>query len=73
MIQWNLLFKCFYVFERRKNGFLSNKYGKTNDYFQYNIKKEEFKEAFERKIKELGLRGSDAQEPIGREMNLFKL
>ncbi|MCI8683213.1 MAG: hypothetical protein HFH50_09505 [Lachnospiraceae bacterium] len=48
--------------------FLSIKYGKTNDYFQDNIKKEEFKEAFERKIKELGLRESDTQEPIGREM-----
>ncbi len=48
--------------------FLSIKYGETNDYFQDNIKKEEFKEAFERKIKELGLRESDTQEPIGREM-----
>lgn len=48
--------------------FLSNKYGKTNDYFQDSIKKEEFKEAFERKIKELRLRDSDMQEPIRREM-----
>ncbi len=48
--------------------FLSNKYGKSNDYFQDSIKKEEFKEAFERKIKELRLRDSDTQEPIGREM-----
>lgn len=48
--------------------FLSNKYGKTNDYFQDSIKREEFKEAFERKIKELCLRDSDMQEPIGREM-----
>lgn len=48
--------------------FLSNKYGKTNDYFQDSIKKEEFKEAFERKIQELHLRNSDTQEPIGREM-----
>ena len=48
--------------------FLSNKYGKTNDYFQDNIKKVEFKESFEKKIKELGLRDSDTQEPIGREM-----
>ncbi len=47
--------------------FLSNKYGKTNDYFQDSIKKEEFKEAFESKIKELRLRDSDMQEPIGRE------
>lgn len=48
--------------------FLSNKYGKTNDYFQDSIKKEEFEEAFERKIQELHLRDSDTQEPIGREM-----
>ena len=47
--------------------FLSNKYGKTNDYFQDSIKKEEFKEAFESKIKQLRLRDSDMQEPIGRE------
>lgn len=48
--------------------FLSKKYGKTNDYFQDNIKKEEFKEAFEKKIRELHLRNSDTQEPIGREV-----
>ena len=48
--------------------FLSNKYGKTNDYFQDSIKNQEFKDAFERKIKELDLRDSDTQEPIGREM-----
>ena len=48
--------------------FLSKKYGKTNDYFQDNIKKQEFKDAFERKVKELHLRDSDAQEPIDREM-----
>ena len=35
---------------------------------QDNIKKVEFKESFEKKIKELGLRDSDTQEPIGREM-----
>lgn len=48
--------------------FLSKKYGKTNDYFQDSIKNQEFKDAFERKIKELHLRDSDTQEPIGREM-----
>ena len=48
--------------------FLSKKYGKTNDYFQDSIKNQEFKDAFERKIKELDLRDSDTQEPIGREM-----
>lgn len=48
--------------------YLSNKNGKTNDYFQDNIKKEEFKIEFEKKIKELHLRDSDTQEPIGREM-----
>ena len=48
--------------------YLSTKNGKTNDYFQDNIKKEEFKKAFEGKTKELRLRDSDAQEPIGREM-----
>lgn len=48
--------------------FLSKKYGKTNDYFQDSIKTQEFKDAFERKIKELDLRDSDTQEPIGREM-----
>lgn len=48
--------------------FLSKKYGKTNDYFQDSIKNQEFKDAFERKIKELHLRDSDTQEPIEREM-----
>lgn len=48
--------------------YLSIKNGKTNDYFQDNIKKEEFKIEFEKKIKELHLRDSDTQEPIGREM-----
>lgn len=48
--------------------YLSNKNRKTNDYFQDNIKKEEFKIEFEKKIKELHLRDSDTQEPIEREM-----
>lgn len=48
--------------------FLSKKYGKTNDYFQDSIKNQELKDAFEKKIKELHLRDSDTQEPIGREM-----
>ncbi len=48
--------------------FLLKKFGKTNDYFQENKKKAEFKEAFEEKIKELHLRESEQQEPIDREM-----
>ena len=39
-----------------------------NDYFQDSIKNQDLKHAFERKIKELYLRDSDTQEPIGREM-----
>ncbi len=48
--------------------FLLEEYGKTNDYFQESKKKEEFKEAFEQKIKELHLRESEQQVPIDREM-----
>lgn len=42
--------------------------GKTNDYFQDSKKKTELKEEYEKKIKELGLRDSDQQEPIDEEM-----
>lgn len=48
--------------------YLLNKYGKTNDYFQESKKKTEFKDAYERKIKELQLRDSDTQEPIEEEV-----
>ncbi len=48
--------------------YLLNKYGKTNDYFQESRKKAEFKEAYEKKIKELHLRNSDTEEPIEEEI-----
>lgn len=47
--------------------FLFDKYGKTNDYFQSIERKAEFKEAYERKIRELNLLESDQQEPIKEE------
>ena len=48
--------------------FLFDKYGKTNDYFQTVEKRAEFKEAYERKIRELNLLESDQQEPIKEEL-----
>jgi len=48
--------------------YLLDKNGKTNEFFQDSRKKAEFKEAYERKIKELHLRDSYKQETIDGEM-----
>lgn len=58
----------YYSVLRSFYGFLYEKYGSQNEYFQKIEKIDEFKTAYEKKIKELHLRDSDQLEPIERSM-----